>query len=200
MLSFCILERGSGLFVFIMAAQKLDHNSASGVWALRELSPDVLLAALISFQQVNPLFLLQTLVHLLTDIGAQSCLEALLERAQQHKVCCSGSQGAPCKCCPGLSSPSDSWILQRGGDSRVVLPGIWPSALCLGICLLKSSIHQPITMQMLWHGLTQLGWHLPAWHRMLLNTDIDFILKVALLGLVGASDARVLEGSFTLAS
>lgn len=87
MLSFCISEGGSGLFVFIMAAQKLDHNSASGAWVLRELSPDVPLAALISFQHMNPLFLLQTLVHLLTAIGAEFCLKALLERAQQHKVC-----------------------------------------------------------------------------------------------------------------
>lgn len=53
---------------------------------------------------------------------------------------------------------------------------------------------------MLWHVLTQLGWHLSASHRMLLNTDIDIIMKVVLLGFVGAFDARVLEGSFTLVS
>lgn len=50
---------------------------------------------------------------------------------------------------------------------------------------------------MLWHVFIQLGWHLPAWHRMLLNTDSDLILKVVLLGFAGGFDTRVLEGSFT---
>jgi len=50
---------------------------------------------------------------------------------------------------------------------------------------------------MLWHVFLQLGLHLPAWHRMLFNTDFDLILKVGLLGFAGGFDARVLEGSFT---
>lgn len=69
-----------------MAAQNLDHSSATGGWAWRVVSPDVLLAALISSQQMNPLFLLQALVHLLTAMGAESCLEAHWEGAQKHKV------------------------------------------------------------------------------------------------------------------
>lgn len=116
-------------------------DSTTGAWALRLLSPDVLLAALISFQQMNPSFLLQILVHLLETSGQSPAWKHTWKGPRNTRFAEVGVRVLPAGTAQGCHLPLTHGFCNTAEIAGQCSLEFGCSALCLGICLLKSSIN-----------------------------------------------------------